>query len=370
MSRREANSASILLKGQVIDEEGVPLAGGTLILSCLEDEGRMLARPLKIREEGRFSGSGCPQVCAQLNHPSMVQDEPWVFGPGEVVELVARALPRLEGTVSAPDGEPVPAARLLLVQPRDEVDPFAVPPYTSRHATTDADGAFFFTKIERPPCDPCMEAAGRCDPEEPVDLPTIPEMILSARAPGFRMAEVRIDTDRIDPLEIRLESPAAPIVGTLLDPQGRAYPRARVLAQSTQRPQERHGVSVAEGRFSLGSLGDGAYDLRAVQDGRELGVLRGVEPGGEVGLVGTFPALGVDLTLVVEDAAGAPVAGVSIDGGPFAGVRTDANGQTAALSVIPGTYRLRIRPPRGGAAWREVVVGEGESPARVVVSVR
>jgi hypothetical protein len=83
--------------------------------------------------------------------------------------------------------------------------------------------------------------------------------------------------------------------------------------------------------------------VRAIQDGQELVVREGVEPGASVAL--TLPWALHDVELELVDDEGRPRPGVEVDGGPFSRQRTDAGGRVRAQRVAPGPYILRIRLP-------------------------
>lgn len=376
LGARPVDSASEKVTGRVVDPDGLPVEGGALLLSCLEgdDPGRMLSKPIRVGEEGMFSGHVCSgETCAQFQHPHMIQDEVWILRAGSDVELVARLLGRLEGTVTDASGEPVAGAQLMVLPPRDEDDPYGVSPFVSRHASTDADGYFYFSKIERPPCDPCAEAAGRCDPELPEGLPTRSTMLLTARAPGYRMAERSVDAELSDPVVVRLEPPAPPVAGRLLDLAGEPYARARVIAHAEARPYDREAVRVGEdGTFVLDELGDGPHVLRAIQDGVELARAEGVVPAAlddELQLTGEPTATGPDLELTVVDERGRPVPGATVSGGPFGSGRTDADGRLHATRVVPGPYRVRVRAGHGPGRRRTFEVPVGGEVHRTAVEL-
>jgi hypothetical protein len=156
-------------------------------------------------------------------------------------------------------------------------------------------------------------------------------------------------------------------VGKLQDPQGRPYPRARVLARSVVRSHEQHSVSPDGVGFALRELGDGAYDLRAVQDGIELATAEGAHAGDEVVLDGSLAAVGPDVEVTVLDARGRPLEGAIVSGGPFASGRTDAAGRVRAANVMPGPYTLRVRAAGVRAFSREIVVPESEGTHPVSV---
>lgn len=364
------------VRGRIVDIDGMPVDEGRVILHCLlpraEQSFPIDAGAVEVGPEGEFVGPGCRGlVCAEFRHPSLLPREPWVFEPNRDEQVVtARPLERMTGTVSDPEGQPVAGATLMVRRGRDD-DPTALPPFTARTTVSDGDGVFSFARVERPPCDPCGEASGRCEAGDADEVPTYNAIVLVARAPGFRSVERAVDLEDAE-WPITLLRPLAPLTGTLRDPEGRAYPRARILARSRLRGYEVHQAPVVGGEFRLDELGDGGYDLRALQDGAELAQAPGAAAGEQVELIGARPAGGPALVVeVVRSGDGEAVAGAQVDGGPFAGARTDEAGAVRAEDVAPGRYALVIRAPGSGTQRRELEVppprpGDGEAIVRRV----
>jgi hypothetical protein len=295
----------------------------------------------------------------------MIQTESWVLKPGQAKEFTARMLDQLEGRVLDPDGNPVADARLLMVAPPGDEDPTALPPFVSRNASTDVDGRFFFSRLERPPCDPCADAAGRCEEGQLIELPTYSSMLLTARADGYRMIETMVDAGDVGTLELRLAPPEPALTGELRDPDGNAYPRARILARSSERNYEQHSIEPESATFSFDDLGDGSYELRAIQDGVELATHAGVAGGDHVNLAGLVSARGPDLIVKVLGADGKPLADALIDGGPLSGARTDGDGIVRAADVMPGPYTLRVRGAGVRAFSRRITVPDADETVSV-----
>ncbi|MDC0715481.1 carboxypeptidase-like regulatory domain-containing protein [Nannocystis bainbridge] len=338
-----------VVQGRIVDRDGSPVSDGRIILHCLAG-GTGRSAPIdggvvELGAEGDFSGPGCRGiVCAELRHPTMVPRDPWVLEPNRApVTLVAQSLGRVVGSVSDGEGRAVAGAQIWVRRGADD-DPGALPPFTSRNTVSDGEGFFSFARVEKPPCDPCGEASGRCEPGDARDVPTYASLMLIARAPGFRATEKEVSVDDEDGWQLVLAPPLTPLQGTVTDAEGRAYARARVLARAQARGYEVHQARVEAGQFSLAELGEGSYDLRVVQDGVELAVSAGHVAGEAVTLVGSVPALGRAVTVaVIRRGSDLPVVGAVVDGGPFAGARTDEEGTIGAAAVLPGTYTLGVR---------------------------
>ena len=376
-SRPVTISGSGHVQMTVVDLDGNPLTEGTVVLSCLQggDVLRIEEGAVRIEEEGHVVGPGCRgQVCAELMHASHVPAEPWVVRPGVETTVVARPLMRLHGQVFDDRGHPVPAATVYFVAP-PEADPMAVPPLVTRSTTTDADGAFSAAGIERPPCGPCEQARGECEGRP---LPVHDQVMVVVRADGLAPGEVLVDAPGLDgrvvgstledPITITLAPSEGLTSGRLTDEAGRAYPRAYVLARSTTRPYEQHRAEVIEDVFELDGLGEGRYDLRALQDGVELAVRKDVGAGDEVELVGEPRADGPDVVLVLH-IDGGPAEGFVVDGGPFRGAETDMQGEVRARQALPGPVRVRVRGPGRRPTVHEVVIddpAEAEGEEQIV----
>jgi hypothetical protein len=155
------------------------------------------------------------------------------------------------------------------------------------------------------------------------------------------------------------------VTGTLRDGEGRAYPRARVLARSRARTYEAHHAGVVDGVFRLPELGDGAYDLRACRTGSSWRRRRG-PAGEEVEMIGARPAAGPTVVVeVVANRDGKPVVGAQRRRRSVHGRTHDEEGTVRAEDVAPGTYALVIRT-RGGTQRRELEVAEGPGGDEIV----
>lgn len=336
--------ASILVRGEVVDDDGGPVTDGALLLRCLQGDAVTVLGTVRLDENGAFEGPGCRgQVCATLQHASESPAEPWVLRPGTTAVLRTRSLERLWGEVVTPSGDPVEGARVSFAQGGNDPDPLALPPLATRSTSTDADGRFVVAWIERPPCGPCEEALGAC-PELP---PMAEELVAVATAPGHASGRTAFDRDTATepdaPLRITLQLAEDLLTGQLLGSDGEPYTRAYVLARSLDRPREQRRADVdPDGNFEVDGLGPGRYALRAIQDGVELATAE-AESGADVELQGAREARGPDLDLVILDEDGRFARGATVDGGPFRGAKTDMKGRVRATAVLPGPVPLRVR---------------------------
>ncbi len=355
---RAVDAAGDRVLGRVVDPESGPLEHGTLSFECVANGRPIRGANVRIDEDGRFATLGCGgPVCAQLRHPDFVRSEPWVLEPGVDTELIVRPLGTFEGEVL--DGDtPVAGARVTVV-PAEE-DPTALPPLVSRNAATDADGRFSLARVEVPQCDPCAEARGQCSLGESREAALYRgPMSLVVSAPGFRSHSELLDGLPEVPLRIELRRDEDPVVGRLLGADGQAFARAELIARSSQRPHESHRVALEGANFELGGLGEGPYELRAIQDGIELLSLAGIEAGAKLELQSTRDAAGVAIELRVEH-EGQALAGARVDGGPLGrGASTDAAGGLRVEGVLPGTYRIRVWAEGIAPVSHSLEVGRG-----------
>jgi hypothetical protein len=363
VAERDADlSAAATVRGEIVDEDGEPIDAGTLVLTCLDgdDVRRIPGGIVEVGEDGTFEGPGCRQkICAELDHPYLLPTEAWVLSPGSETVLHVRSAKRLFGRVVAgKDEAPVRAARVSFMAPEGDDDPLAEIPVRTRSTTTDEEGAWSVAWIEVPPCSPCVEARSGCR-EEPALHDAMAVMV---RAEGFAPVTLPFEAEddrggSVDaPWVVRLPDAGDLLTGRLLDPRGRAYARAYVLARSVPRPHEQRRADVdgTSGIFEVDGLGEGAYGLRALADGVELAEAE-AEAGDDVELRGTLAAGGMRLVVEVR-LRGQAVADAVVDGGPFRGVRTDMKGQVSAERVLAGTIALRVRAPGRDAVRREITV--------------
>ena len=357
------------VEGRVEDTDGQPIVDGKVRLHCATGQGSQGVEGTvhTLDDEGVFRVRGCQRMtCAEFVHPSMIQSEPWLLEVGRPAVLRARPLVRQQGQVVDPRGDPIAGARLVLDM-SEKTDHF-----TTRNTVTDGDGLFSFAVVETPPCDPCRRLTGACDDLEgaPAAAEQGPQTLnLLAHAAGFRSASTEVEFADKAPWRVELADAGPAIWGRLVDANGRAYPRAKILARSLEQPAEIHRASIEGADFELAEVGQGTYELRALQDGIELATAEAVA-GVEIELRGLVPAEGIALTLrVIDGPSGDALAGVSVDGGPFTAQVSDRRGEIRVGQVLPGVYTLRLQPPGGVALRQRVTVSEGEPELRIRVEI-
>ncbi len=286
-------------------------------------------------------------------------------------ELVARSLPRLHGEVLA-QGRPLADAKVTFLPPAGaEDDPTALVPVATRNTSTDEDGLFSVAWIQRPPCGPCEEILDRCHD----DLPLHASLRAVVTADGHASTTVEIDADApggrtMDaPLRIEVAAAADLMTGSVRDPDGVAFPRAYVLARSTERSHDQRRAEVVDGNFEIDGLGDGEYRLRAIQDGVEIATAAGVA-GDDVELRAERSAAGRGIVITVVGEDGRPIAGASATGGPFSDARTDMKGQVRAANALVGSFVLRVRAgARQARVDVEIPPGDAEQMIQIQVAL-
>lgn len=356
------------VEGRVEYTDGQPIVDGKVRLHCADGQGAQGVEGTihALDGEGVFRGRGCRRMtCAEFVHPSMIQSEPWLLEVGHPRVLRARPLVRQRGQVVDVRGDPIAGARLILSM-SEETDTF-----TTRNTVADGDGFFSFAVVEMPPCDPCRRLTGSCaDLGDPATGTQGSQTLnLLAHAAGFRSASIEVELADEVLWSVELADAGAAIRGRLVDANGRAYPRAKILARSSEQPAEIHRASIEGADFEFAEVGQGTYELRAIQDGIELATAEAVA-GVEIEMRGSVPAEGVDLTLrVIDGPSGDALAGVSVDGGPFVTQVSDLRGEIRVAQVLPGVYTLRFQPPGGAAQRQRVTVSEGEADLWISVEL-
>jgi hypothetical protein len=255
----------------VVDGDGQPLGDGFVTVVCPEPaEGAARETTVSLGPEGEVSAPACPvTACLELNHAGLVRAAAWEVPPQRVVTLVARPLARLEGRVLDPEGKRVVGARVTVVRGEDDAAP--LPAFVSTNTTTDEDGAFAFARVERPPCDACTEAAGRCSGVEEDEGRMWGRVTVVAQSPGFVAGSVTLELhEGGDDTEVRLVAPGRPISGRVL-PAGEGGEQLRVVARASDRPWELLEATVGtDGRFEITEVGAGSYELRVLRGRQEV----------------------------------------------------------------------------------------------------
>ncbi|PRQ07929.1 carboxypeptidase-like regulatory domain-containing protein [Enhygromyxa salina] len=323
-----------LIGGVFVSPDEGPLTLGAIELWCADGQPGARAQ---LTEDGSLLAPACPTTtCVRLRHPAFEQPSAWELAPDERREFEVAAAPKISGIVRSPLGDAVVDASLAV---RSDDGRRA-------HARTDMDGEFAVALPGLRPCDACDLQRGppTCREAAPSEDRLRAQVLVSAPAFAPTELEVELDAQSDAVSELVLDPAAAPITGVVRGSDGELFDdRTKILATNSERPDEQHHARVVDGQFALAGLAQARYRLRAVRDGRELGILASVSPGDEVELNVEQPARGVTLELLVLHASGRPADGVRVDGGPFVGGGTDHEGHLAAADVAPGDYTLRLR---------------------------
>jgi hypothetical protein len=286
---------------------------------------------------------------------------------------------RLGGRVLADDsGEPVRGAEVLLRRRGDDgggsglLGALLGRRAAERSSRTAADGSFVFEAVE----------AG--DYRLVVRGPRSgPERQAYASSPSTELSLGRAE-ERLD-LEVRLV-PSAHLAGRVLDPRGQGLAEARVwcVPRGSVGARVERATSGADGRFELGGLGAGEYELIAdhaeYAEGRALVTVRSDAPPEEVELrldagtevtvavtSGGRPAPGalVRLARAEQSAAEREVrAQADLEGVLDGRGVTDAAGRVALGRVAAGSYRLEVT--RGSQRATEAVLELELGPPQVI----
>lgn len=257
------------VRGVMVDHEGKPSTNHVALVDEYGD--RQAARP---DAEGRFEFS-------------LRSQGRWLVGPAPLGQTLPAA--------DAPDWRSAAASELRIVEPAPPAPYLEVRVLDARSGEP-IEGAMagvawhaFLLEMEMPVLQTMGFVPQRVRARDGVvTLPppaagTDPRGMLLALAPGFAPAQTKVEgDDKGRKLEIRL-SPGARIEGLALDPaSGAALAHARVwvtpsqagdgfnLAVGSTRPTDSplETVCDAAGRFALGSLPKGRYELHAAAPGR------------------------------------------------------------------------------------------------------
>ena len=288
----------------------------------------------------------------------------------------------IRGTVTGPDGEPVPGATVAAYGPTDTWSP-------TGQAVTAADGSY--------------EIAGL--PAGSYQVSFLPEPVPGLRSEWFESSTragatpVSVTAAGVTaPIDAELQA-AASVTGTVLDEGGDPIAGATVWAFAPGDLWIGSGFAVtdADGGYAIEGLPDGRYDLRFVApdpshagewfdeaSNRRLATAVTVAAGSASPVADATLADAGAVTGVV-DAPGAPAAGVTVHAfgttdtyAARATAVTDGLGSYVLEGLPPGTYLVRFVPPSGSglrpewssnatsrAAASPIVVVAGDPPSVV-----
>jgi protocatechuate 3,4-dioxygenase beta subunit len=328
-------SPGVVVSGKVTDPQGNPVAGAEihearLQVAAWEDDGVAPGPGAITGADGRFSWNADPQGGLLLVHRAGYQETRvgWAGLPTAPVTAVLRPLCRISGRVSAPDGSPVPGAKVSLTSP-------VAPAMLDVAASTDDSGRFELTS----------ESAGSFE--------------LSASAHGFLAASfpsrVRVgDGAEVRGIEIRLGE-GATIRGRVTTSAGEPVAGATVGTDK----DDYTVVTDGDGRYRLTGMKLGPATIEAEEATGEEGSARGaldVQRGENQLDLLLDPAPQHAVHGRVLDETGAPVVGAVIFvGGYSLGVTAEEG--LFAFDLAEGKYTLAAETLEAG--------GRGEAAIEV-----
>jgi protocatechuate 3,4-dioxygenase beta subunit len=351
---RGREAALAVLEGRVESAAGLPLDDGRLVLRWEEQgqgqgdgEDRVPAADQRLPPQGTFRVAGLPPGRYQLRvraagHAAARLSVELSAGETRPLTVRLERAETLRGRIVDRDGEPVPAARVL-VFPLD--DPAAPP----REGASDADGRFAVAGLGRGPHRLIAEAVGFGSTEE-ASLPVPPpagEAVVHMEAVGKSVTG-------------QVLAAGAPAAG------------ARVVIGGENLSPGREALARPDGRFRFQGIGPGVYALRASRAGEvsrasaEVVVDRSNVPTDPVRL-----DLGPGWIVAgrVVDDAGVPLPGSEVRIEAASGddplpeiARADSAGAFRAGPLPPGEFRLTPRRP-GYIARRPRQLAVGPSAA-------
>ncbi len=227
-------------------------------------------------------------------------------GPAAVVDWQRE----LSGIVLGPDGEPVAGCRATIGE---------------GSALTDERGRFRLEDPETPEAEPVLVLDAPRLAVKRIGLPGLP------RQGSFDLGVFELGRGS----EVR---------GTVVDPAGAPLPGARVLLVTPEGHAET--LTGPEGRFRFSGVEPGRYDLGVAAAGFPIAAERGLSVRGPVTLEPLALGPGIEVTGEIEDATGAPVAGVWVrvshdSSVPYFLARIDDPPAPRARTGIDGRFRLR-----------------------------
>ncbi len=353
-------SPGAAILGTVRDAEGRPVAGALVEVVAASGPGfRMVVRPEETDVSGHFEVLGLDpgeyRVLARHRElaPAVSGAVSLAQGGEDQVDLVLQPGVMVTGRLVGRDQKPAGGSVTLA-----EVDGQSAPTMLeqSSRCAAGADGLFRLTHVP----------AGR--------------HVLGVVAPGFtpQRVEVTVGNKPVDVGDVALE-PGLVIQGRVTDGSGTAVADAeleatpaaldrRVYDQSPQRSSR----SDATGRFVLGGLSEGTYEVKAQAYGFGR-LVRPIEAGAK-GVTLVLAPAGSITGVAVDEAANAltgyrVVAQVNRSEGdlrawqpPYFKSVTAADGRFVLEGVSAGTYRVDVSAPeRVSASVKDVQVQSGSA---------
>lgn len=322
-----------IVRGQVVDGAGQPVAGARLWMSLATDatEGSEVGvADAQGRFELQFEGARLLGAVHEGHVDSFLR----VLRRGRTQEITLRLRGpsgRVAGRVFGADGEPLAGAAVEIGLPggwqtsNAPSEQLTSPP--SRRATTDRRGEFEVDGIEPGPTRLSVRATGH----------------------GPHRGEVLAERYRGNPVVIRLRR-GATVAGTVYDDARQAVAAARIVAE-VDGGAPLYGASDDAGHFALTDLATGTLRLRAELGERSVATAFELAPGATV----TWDPILVPtqrLAGLVVDRSGRPLDAVQVQ----LGNRTSQAAAPEAVTGIDGAFAL---PIAGDGPFELLVLHDG-----------
>lgn len=311
--------------GTVVDEDGLPVAGATVVVRSERfDAARYAPRAEVLTDAGgafridpaaggelrvRASGTsrGAPAACEVRG-----------VRAGTALALSLRPLESLVGRVVAPDGAAVQDFAILLARPEDPGAP------SERFAFADGAGRFELAGLDPGP------------------------RLLRAVSASSSSARRLVEPPAAD--LVLVLGPWATVAGLVVDRGGEPVPGCGLALSEAGGGEGVRGSSRADGTFELAGVPPGAYELRPLDDsGRPAGAALALEvaPGEVLADVRVEVAAAGVLVGRVIARGGAPLRSVpvavrSVETGESRAARTDAEGVFRAEDLAPGLWTVSV----------------------------
>jgi len=336
---------TVTVRGEVVDPEGLPVEGALVTARTFRPEpgemraGRSGGGQARTGRDGAFeiadvepgevvlsaSATGYRRTDLGALHVSAGRDR-----EGVRIELERGAV--VHGTVTGPDGQPVPQA---WVQVEERTGPGS--PYRPPAASTDGDGRYRLEGVE----------LGR----------RTVGVFHSSHVRAARDLEVGLGDNRLD---FRLER-GATVAGRVLDEAGAPVAGVHVSLVTSESSWTSLGATTADdGRFELEGVDAGRYHARAEKEGyatylSDAMIVSGPVDGLELRLARGAAIVGRVVGLEPDDLPAVQIHASSRDHRGSAVAAVDFEGRFRLEGILPGSWQVLAAKGEGGRVETEIV---------------